>query len=95
MAFTEDSEARFELLQNVPNPFSEKTTIGFRLPAPNRAILTVTDVSGRVIKTVVGDYPAGYNEIQLERSSLPESGLFYYSLDTPNHNATKMMLLIN
>ncbi len=95
LAIADDLNAQFELLQNVPNPFSEKTTIGFRLAEATHAVLTVTDISGRVVKTVEGDFDAGYSEVKLDRSSLPESGLFYYCLETPRHNATKMMLLIN
>ncbi|MEZ4930665.1 MAG: T9SS type A sorting domain-containing protein [Saprospiraceae bacterium] len=95
LAVVEDPAGGFELLQNVPNPFSETTIIGFRLSEATFATLTVTDVSGRTVKIVEGNYQKGFNEIKLNRVSLPESGLFYYRLDTPGHTATKMMLLIN
>ncbi|MEO1262491.1 MAG: hypothetical protein AAFZ15_27030 [Bacteroidota bacterium] len=94
LAISESPAGEFELLQNVPNPFSESTTIGFRTAENTTAVLTITDISGRVVKQVLGDFPAGYSEIQLERADLPESGIFYYRLDTPRHTDTKMMLLV-
>ncbi len=94
LAVLNDAASGFELLQNVPNPFSETTTIGFRLAEASPATVTITDVSGRVVKRIAGEYAKGFNEIQLNRSELPGSGIFYYRLDTPEHTATKMMLLI-
>ena len=94
LAISDSPQEEFELLQNVPNPFSESTTIGFRLTEKTTAVLTITDVSGREVKQVLGDFPAGYSEVQLDRAELPESGIFYYRLDTPLHTDTKMMLLV-
>ncbi|MCB0520564.1 MAG: T9SS type A sorting domain-containing protein [Lewinellaceae bacterium] len=87
--------AGFELYQNVPNPFSEYTAIGFNLPSPTAAELTITDVSGKVVKTVMGHFTKGYNEIRLSRLDLPTTGILYYRLDTPSGSATKMMLFMN
>ncbi len=95
LAILKDPTAGFELLQNVPNPFSETTTIGFRLAEASPATISVTDISGRMVKSIVGEYDKGFNEIQLNRNELPGAGIFYYRLDTPAHTATKMMLLIN
>ena len=94
-SFYKNAVSEFELLQNVPNPFSEKTTIGFRLGQATQAVLTITDISGRVMKRVENGYPAGYNEIEIDRSELPKSGIFYYRMDTSGHSDTKMMLLVN
>jgi hypothetical protein len=85
----------FALYQNTPNPFSVNTVVGFNLPAACTATLTITDVSGKVVKMITGDYAKGYNEIRLERRELPSSGILYYQLDTPSDSATKMMLLMD
>jgi hypothetical protein len=85
----------FELYQNTPNPFSTSTIVGFNLPEAATATLTITDVSGRLVKMVNGDFAKGYNEIRLERRDLPVTGILYYQLDTPMNSATKMMLLID
>jgi len=85
----------FELYQNTPNPFSTSTVVGFNLPEAVNATLTITDVSGRVVKVVEGEFAKGYNEIKLERRELPVSGILTYQLNTPTDSATKMMLLID
>lgn len=84
----------FELYQNTPNPFNASTVIGFNLPEAVNATLTISDVSGRIVKVVNSDFAKGYNEIRLERRELPTTGILYYQLDTPTDSATKMMLLI-
>jgi hypothetical protein len=83
-----------ELFQNVPNPFSHQTVIGFRLPSASQATLTLTDVAGRVVKVIRDRYNAGYNEVRLNREELPAEGLLYYHLETPSYSATRAMTLI-
>ncbi len=84
----------FELYQNVPNPFSSTTVIGFQLPEAANASLTVYDVSGKMVKTVSGFYAKGYHEIKLDNGALPSKGVFYYRLETPTHTATKKMTVL-
>ena len=84
----------FELYQNEPNPFADKTTIAFQLPTAATATLTVYDESGRVVFTQKGDYAKGYNAIVLDRSLLKTSGVMYYTLETPTDSATKKMVQI-
>ena len=96
MRFTGTNVAMaFELYQNTPNPFTKQTIIGFRLPDASAATLTIMDVSGKVVKTVRGNYQKGYNEITVNRRELPSNGVFYYQLDTDKESATKMMLLMD
>jgi hypothetical protein len=83
----------FELYQNVPNPFTGVTRIGFRLPEAGAATLTIMDASGRVINVVKGEYARGYNEVQLSDFA-GVSGVLYYQLDTPTHSATRKMVIL-
>jgi hypothetical protein len=85
----------FELYQNTPNPFSASTVVGFNLPEASAATLKITDVSGKIVKMVKGEFAKGYNEIKLERRELPATGILYYQLDTQSDSATKMMLLMD
>jgi hypothetical protein len=85
----------FELYQNTPNPFSNSTVVGFNLPEASTATLTISDVSGKVISIIEGDYARGYNEVRLDRKAFPATGILYYQLDTPTDSATKMMLLVD
>jgi len=58
------SDAGVALLQNSPNPFSTKTSIGFTLARPGRVRLGVYDVSGRRVRELlVGDRGAGRHDV--------------------------------
>jgi hypothetical protein len=89
---TSTEEVGFELYQNEPNPFEDKTVIGFRLPMAASATLTVYDESGRVVFTQQGDYSKGYNAMVLDRSLLKTSGVLYYTLATATASATRKMV---
>jgi len=83
----------FALHQNQPNPFAGNTVIGFDLPTASEATLTVTDILGKQIKTIKGNYPKGYNEVELKLDN-EQVGIYIYKLDTPTHSATAKMKLI-
>jgi hypothetical protein len=83
----------FELYQNQPNPFQQITTISFRLPEASNVKFTISDVNGRIIKTITSEFVAGMNQISLDKSTLPSAGIFYYQLETPTHKAVKKMIL--
>jgi hypothetical protein len=52
------------LSQNAPNPFNPRTTIRFSLPAGGHARLSIYDVSGRLVRTLVdGTLDGGDHEI--------------------------------
>ena len=85
----------FELEQNTPNPFKSETTIGFTLPEASTATITISDVTGKVLKVVKGDYTEGYNTVTLKRSDIgAASGVLSYQLETANNSATKQMIII-
>jgi len=82
----------FELYQNEPNPFVNKTFIGFHLPEAATATLTVRDETGRTLFTQKGDFAKGYNSVALERELLPSVGVLFYTLETATDSATKKMV---
>jgi hypothetical protein len=84
----------FELYQNQPNPFMNRTTIGFHLPEANRATLSIFDESGRLLHSQTGDFAKGYNSVLLDRSMLKTNGLLYYKLETADNSATRKMILL-
>jgi hypothetical protein len=91
-----DAEASgFELYQNIPNPFRNRTTIPFMLPEPSMATLTIYDVSGRTWKRIEGYYEEGHNQIHIDLSGLPIKGVLYYKLETSQYTATRKMILID
>ena len=93
LAFNGAVSNEFALYQNVPNPFSAETTIAFNLPVAGDAILTIQDVSGKVLSRVAGTYAKGYNEITVGADQLPATGVLYYTLETAEHTATNRMVL--
>ena len=82
----------FELYQNQPNPFVNKTVIGFHLPEAAEATLSVYDESGRMLFTQKGQFIKGYNAISVDRALLNTTGLMYYKLETATDAATKKMI---
>lgn len=84
----------FELYQNEPNPFAENTTIGFELPESGEYILSLYDVTGKLLLSFSEQGSAGYNEKRIKRSELDATGIIYYRLETNTHNAVKHMIVI-
>jgi hypothetical protein len=87
----EAKAAGFELYQNVPNPFVESTVIGFKLPKASHVAFSILDNMGRVVLQFDGQYPAGYNEINLRAGQLSADGILYYRIETPDFTATQKM----
>ncbi|RMG84056.1 MAG: HYR domain-containing protein [Bacteroidetes bacterium] len=85
---------RFEVYQNTPNPFRESTKIGFQLPEATAATITFTDVSGKVLKVIEGDFAKGYNEVVVSKNDLSANGVIYYQVETATDNASGKMILI-
>lgn len=59
-------------LVNAPNPFSENTQIGFRLPEPTHVTISLFDALGRIIATPLDEHrEAGEQEFTLDAAGLP------------------------
>ncbi len=89
-----ENAVAFELLQNEPNPFSNKTTIGFMLPYNGQATLTVFDLAGRKLidQPIAG--VKGLNKVDISRSQLGAQGMVYYQVQFDGYTATKKMLML-
>jgi hypothetical protein len=57
----------FELYQNQPNPFVNKTSIGFFLPEAAEATLSIFDETGRIVYQQKGLVCQGENMVVLDR----------------------------
>ena len=83
-----------ELFQNVPNPVRSNTEIGFFLPEDTKATITLTNSIGQQVVTITEmDYQRGYHSVNLERAAL-SSGMYFYSLKTPEKTITKQLTII-
>ena len=71
----------YMLSQNYPNPFNPVTVIRFELPVASRVSLTVTDLLGREVATLVrGELAAGYHQTEWNAQAVA-SGLYFYRLE--------------
>ncbi len=81
----------FELYQNAPNPFDKETVISFRLPSAAPALLTIYDVTGKVVRVYEINGVKGINNVTITKDEIETSGVLYYQLDSNDHTATKRM----
>lgn len=87
------------LLQNAPNPFNPATTIQYTLPSAEHLSITVYNVLGQKVKTLVaGRMPAGthrviWNGRDHHNREVP-SGVYVCRMAAPGFTATRKMLLL-
>ena len=83
----------FELHPNYPNPFNPDTIIPFGLSEPGHVTLTVFDVLGREVATVVNEMlPAGSYTTDFRAEQLP-SGVYFYKLQVKGTLLSRTMIL--
>jgi hypothetical protein len=84
----------FSLGQNYPNPFNPSAKIKFDVSKQANVRITVYDISGRLVTTLVNENlkPASY-EIKFDGSGL-SSGVYFYKLETEGFVDTKKMLMV-
>ncbi len=78
----ETHPSRFALRPIYPNPFNPSTTIRFDLPAEGFITLSVYDITGKLVETLINKtMPAGYHSHTWNPVSL-SSGLYIVQLKT-------------
>jgi len=81
LAGAEGRPQEFSLSQNYPNPFNPTTMIRYDLPVTSEVQLSVFNVLGQVITTLVREkQKAGRYEIEFDGQSLA-SGIYFYRLE--------------
>ena len=84
----------YDLFQNYPNPFNPNSKIKFQISKLNDVKLTVFDILGREIITLVNEaLKPGTYEAEFRGENYP-SGIYYYKLITEDYSDTKKMVLI-
>ncbi len=80
--------------QNYPNPFNPGTAIRWEMAASDMVTLTVYDVTGRRIGTLVNDrYEPGSHEIHFDATHLA-SGVYLYRIRFGEFTSVRPMLLL-
>lgn len=87
------------LLQNHPNPFNPVTRIRYELPSKMPVTLTIFDVTGRRVVTLVeGVQPGGAHMVTWNGRDgggrAVVTGIYFYELATPEMTLTKKMVLL-
>ncbi len=91
---TSDNLKSFMLFQNFPNPFNQTTTIDFTLPYESNLDLSIYNVSGRLVETLINENRmAGYYSVKWDASELP-SGVYVYKIKTNSYSEVRKCLLI-
>lgn len=82
------------LAQNYPNPFNPATTIGFSIDTPTHVTLTVYDILGRNIRTLLDeDKPSGNFQVKFDASELA-GGVYFYKLQAGNSSSVKIATVL-
>lgn len=81
-------------LENVPNPFSNSTTIRFFLAAEGIAKLEVHNMLGKLIYSTDVNGQPGNNEYVFNGKNL-SNGMYFYTIKHKNFSETKRMILYN
>ena len=90
----------FKLNQNYPNPFNPETKIEYSVTGNQHVNLTVFDVLGREITTLVnkeqnaGTYHVVFNTQQMMSKQHLTSGVYFYQLRAGELIQTKKMILL-
>ncbi|MFH0736299.1 MAG: T9SS type A sorting domain-containing protein [bacterium] len=84
----------FTLSQNYPNPFNPSTLIEFYIPQQGNVKLTVYDILGKEVKTLVNNnINSGNHKVEFNATGL-SSGIYFYTLKYNNKQTiTKKMIL--
>jgi hypothetical protein len=91
---TEEVPRGIVLSQNYPNPFNPSTTIRYSLTTCARVKLTIHDILGREIATLVSEeQSAGWKEVQWNAKDVA-SGIYFYKLTTGSFVETKKLMLL-
>ena len=88
----------FSLSQNYPNPFNLTTRIDFNLPEASTVNLTIFNVLGQQIRTLVaGPKTSGFHEIEWDGRHASgyecPSGIYFYRLSADAHTSVQRMIL--
>ena len=93
-----------QLFQNFPNPFNPETWIPYQLEKSADVTLQIYDTSGSIVRTIdLGFKPQGFYMTRSTaaywdgRNNMGEqvaSGVYFYSLNTPDFSATRKMLIL-
>lgn len=85
--------AGYILSQNQPNPFRQKTEINFQTPGTGPVRLTLFDITGKIVRTLMDKVlPGGNHAINISGEGL-RPGTYYYKIQSNNVMLTKKLMV--
>ena len=90
---------QYVLHQNYPNPFNPTTQIKYDLPEDAMVNVTIYDMMGRVVKTMVNSQQnAGFKSVRWnatnDKGTPVSAGLYLYTIQAGQFRQTKKMVLL-
>ncbi|MDD5087491.1 MAG: T9SS type A sorting domain-containing protein [bacterium] len=84
----------YYLLQNYPNPFNPRTEIRYGVAVGGEVTVTVYDLLGRAVTTLADGFHApGSYRVEMDGTKLA-SGVYLYTLTSPEGSITRKMMLM-
>jgi predicted GH43/DUF377 family glycosyl hydrolase len=84
----------YSLSQNFPNPFNPKTMINYQLPITNYVELSVHNLLGQKVSTIVSKkQSAGRHQVEFDAQNL-SSGIYFYRIEAGNFSETRKMIYL-
>ena len=81
-------------LTNYPNPFNPITTISYSIASPGHVSLSVYNITGQKVATIVNsNMSVGNHSVSFDGSNLA-SGVYFYRFEAGKFNKTGKMLLV-
>ncbi|UCC79635.1 MAG: S8 family serine peptidase [Candidatus Zixiibacteriota bacterium] len=89
----------FALDQNYPNPFNSGTNISLALPAKSDVNLTIYDLLGREVRTLIsGPLDAGYHTVTWNGDDKSgrsvASGIYFYRIEAGDFSMNRKMIML-
>ena len=95
----QDYPTKYELTQSYPNPFNSTTMIRFSIPEMTHVNLSIININGQLVKTLVNrNLPMGFHNVLWDGSTnsgnLVSSGSYYYVMKTGKYTSIKSITLL-
>ncbi|HHZ99380.1 MAG TPA: T9SS type A sorting domain-containing protein, partial [Candidatus Marinimicrobia bacterium] len=101
LSLTDNAELpnRFDLHQNYPNPFNPVTSINYQLAGDAQVTLTIYDIMGQKIRTVVNEnQSSGFHSVLWDGkdnyNNPVSSGVYIYRIHAGDYIQTRKMILM-
>ncbi len=90
-----ESTDRLPLIQNIPNPFDQRTIIRFYNPVRSEAIFSIFNISGMPVVRHSAFYEKGWQELSIDLTQLPDTGIYFYEVNNGRESVRMKMVMVH